>query len=83
VGLSSEQLEKMVEEIEGLVPRRDRTAAQMRMPDGELYGPGGPSAAEFLRSLQGALESVARRERRHALLRALAKFAEALRIQGD
>ena len=83
MGLSPEQLEKVVEEIEGLVPRRDRAATQSRMPDGTLYGPGGPSATEFLRNLQGALESVARRERRHALLRALAKFAEALRIQGD
>jgi hypothetical protein len=83
VGLSPEQLESVVQEAEELVPRRDRAAAQNRMPDGTLYGPGGPSATEFLRNLQGALESVARRERRQALLRALAKFAEALRIEGD
>ena len=83
MGLSPEQLEKAVQEIEGLVPRRDRAAAQSCTPEGTLYGPGGPSATEYLRNLQGVLESVARRERRQALLRALAKFAEALRIEGD
>lgn len=80
--LSAKQLDWTVEQIREYLPRGDRTPSLDPLSNGDFYR-GTVRITDFLRALQGTLESTARRERRQALLRALAKFAEALRIEGD
>ncbi len=80
--LAGKQIEWATEQIREYVPRKDRPVSFHPLSSGDFYRRT-LSFTEFLSNLQGTLESISRRERRHALLRALAKFAEALRIEGD
>jgi hypothetical protein len=81
---NSEQLERARQEIAGYRSQRDWAIHLKTMHDDMLRSmKSPPTVAEFMTILQGKLDAISNYHRLVALLKAMRRFAQSLRVEGD